>query len=142
MSETRICNLCPENGPQDISNFGKYLARSGNIIHRRRCNKCRRKESAKRYEENPNVKEKMKRTAKTHHLRTHYGITLEDYEKIYVEQNGKCKICNKHKSILNIDHCHVSGEVRGLLCWSCNIALGYFKDSLSNLKNAIKYLGG
>lgn len=41
---------------------------------------------------------------------------------------------------LYIDHCHKTNQVRGLLCFSCNSALGHFKDNVESLKKAIKYL--
>jgi len=61
-------------------------------------------------------------------LKYRYGITLNDYNKMFAEQNGCCKICNIHASELNVplqvDHSHSSGEVRGLLCGLCNSRLG------------------
>ena len=41
---------------------------------------------------------------------------------------------------LVVDHCHKTGKIRGLICDSCNVGLGRFKDNIDNLKNAIKYL--
>lgn len=72
--------------------------------------------------------------------KTKYKITLVDYNKIYNLQNGKCKICDLNFDKLVVDHCHDSNEVRGLLCNSCNSGLGFFKDNVYNMKNAIKYL--
>ena len=77
-----------------------------------------------------------------------YGITEEDYLRMLKEQNEVCKICLKPETAkakdkvkrLSVDHCHTTGKVRGLLCDNCNKALGCFKDSISNLENAIKYL--
>ena len=60
-----------------------------------------------------------------------------------VEQNNVCKICsNEFKSTkdTHIDHCHNSDTVRGLLCNSCNMALGQFNDNTDNMDNAIRYL--
>lgn len=54
--------------------------------------------------------------------------------------NGRCEICGNSRARLCVDHDHESGRVRGVLCHSCNSALGLFKDSLSFLKNAIGYL--
>lgn len=58
----------------------------------------------------------------------------------------KCGICgseakNQAKA-LNVDHCHETGEVRGMLCISCNLALGAFKDDISLLHKAVQYLIG
>lgn len=85
-----------------------------------------------------------KNTARNYALKINFGITLEDYNKIFEDQNGKCKICGKHQSeltlSLNVDHCHITGKIRGLLCGNCNKALGLFKDNTKSLKNAINYL--
>jgi len=78
-----------------------------------------------------------------------YGITLKQYEQMWIDQNGLCKICNKnglHRTKYNnstplvIDHDHKTHKVRGLLCHTCNTALGQFNDDITLLKNAIKYL--
>ena len=73
-----------------------------------------------------------------------YGITEDDYNNLFVKQNGKCAICGKHQSeieiALLIDHCHKTGKVRGLLCSSCNFGIGHLNDDIENLKCAILYL--
>jgi hypothetical protein len=61
-------------------------------------------------------------------LKYRYGITLNDYNRMFAEQKGCCKICNKHASELKVplqvDHSHITGVVRGLLCGLCNSRLG------------------
>ena len=83
------------------------------------------------------------------YLKRVYGITIEDYKDIYIQQNGKCAICNtdgytmdslRHNVKLNVDHCHTTNKVRGLLCHDCNRALGLLKDNISILSSAINYL--
>lgn len=57
-------------------------------------------------------------------LRRRYGITQEDYIKMWEEQDGKCKLCGKKpEGYLDIDHDHKTGRVRGLLCRGCNLML-------------------
>lgn len=73
-------------------------------------------------------------------LKYKYNITPEDYDKMYLNQEGKCAICNDKHNKLNIDHCHTTGKVRGLLCTNCNQALGKVKDNIDILKSAIEYL--
>jgi len=78
------------------------------------------------------------------------GITPDEYYKMYTEQEGKCKICKKHESeIINqvnhirklyIDHCHISGKIRGLICQKCNTGIAMFEDDIKSLQNAISYL--
>lgn len=73
-----------------------------------------------------------------------YGITQNEYNKMFNEQEGKCHTCkihqNKLKHSLAVDHCHISKRVRGLLCHKCNTALGLAKDNIDILNNLIKYL--
>jgi hypothetical protein len=70
-----------------------------------------------------------------------YGITSIIYHEMLKGQEGKCKICNMTPDdTLHIDHCHTTGKVRGLLCKSCNTALGLFKDNKDSLKSALIYL--
>lgn len=72
-----------------------------------------------------------------------FNISIEDYAKKMIEQNGKCKICNKEEKqnkVLSLDHDHETGIVRDLLCSSCNLALGGFMDNPILLTNAINYL--
>lgn len=59
------------------------------------------------------------------------------------EQGGVCAICGRVCSTgmnLAVDHCHVTGEIRGLLCQGCNVSLARFNDDVAVLKNAIVYL--
>lgn len=72
-------------------------------------------------------------------LKYKYGITLEDYEKMVQLQNGKCKLCGKEEKLF-VDHCHKTSRVRGLLCNSCNKALGLFYDNIETLERAVIYL--
>lgn len=76
-------------------------------------------------------------------LATRYGITLERYDEMLLGQEGKCAICGTpttEKKPLAVDHDHVNGKVRGLLCWSCNPGLANFKDKPEFLECAAKYL--
>jgi hypothetical protein len=73
-----------------------------------------------------------------------YGIDAEKWNEMFLQQNGCCKICNRHqtefKNKLSVDHCHKTGKVRGLLCNDCNRGLGSFKDNTELIKIAINYL--
>lgn len=73
-----------------------------------------------------------------------FGITIDTYNKILISQENKCAICGKSQDefprALSVDHNHVTGEVRGLLCVRCNTVLGNALDNIDILKNAIVYL--
>jgi len=106
------------------------------------------KSQKKRKGENPDLfmkssRASQKRNQKWNNMKRRFGLTKENYLSLIESQNNKCRICN---NILNmdktthIDHCHETGKVRGILCNSCNLGLGNFKDSIQNLYNAIHYL--
>ena len=73
-----------------------------------------------------------------------YGISAAEYEMLLVAQGGRCPICllplGTYARQLAVDHDHVTGRVRGLLCHKCNMALGVFKDDVYKLNRAIEYL--
>lgn len=74
-----------------------------------------------------------------------YGITQDDFNKLLEEQNYSCAICKKpftdeNKNRGFVDHDHYTDKVRGLLCSSCNLGLGTFKDDILYLESAIEYL--
>ena len=70
-----------------------------------------------------------------------YGMKPGQYEQMLADQHNYCKICGEHKAEeLVVDHCHDSGEIRGLLCARCNTLLGMAKDSETMLASAIEYL--
>lgn len=105
------------------------------------CKKCKRTRS-KKYRADRS--EHYKNYEFVRGLRRNYNMTLEDYERIYKEQDGKCAICDKReeefKRKLHVDHDHKTGFIRGLLCTKCNPGLGYFEDSIEKLELAITYL--
>lgn len=76
-------------------------------------------------------------------MHKNYGLSREELETLVIAQGGFCAICKEPpvKRALDIDHCHKTHKVRGLLCRSCNVALGHFRDSHELLQEAILYLG-
>jgi hypothetical protein len=78
------------------------------------------------------------------HYHKKYGLTKDEVHVMMEERNGKCDICNSvsdhFSNKLNVDHCHETGKVRGMLCFSCNVMLGQVKDDTNRLKKAIEYL--
>jgi hypothetical protein len=79
-------------------------------------------------------------------LKETHGITLAEYNKLLILQKGTCAICgskkSKRKSLgrLSVDHDHVTGRVRGLLCNECNLAIGYMADDPDRLVTAAFYV--
>ncbi len=86
-------------------------------------------------------------TQRSAYIQSTYGITPRDYNKMLEESGGVCEICGtnpkdlpKNRQHLCVDHDHETGEIRGLLCHHCNTGLGQFRDDVSYLKSAIRYL--
>lgn len=83
-------------------------------------------------------------------LKDRYGITPEQYVELFSNQNGRCDICKKEETArhnrskkvqkLAVDHCHLTGKVRGLLCQDCNRGIAKFHENIDSLKKAIAYL--
>jgi len=94
--------------------------------------------------------DKVKKYQRITNLRREFNLEVEDYNKMYKEQNGKCFLCGepetfyhpKHKKILmlSVDHCHKNGKIRKLLCRKCNNGLGLLKDSPELLRKAADYI--
>ena len=126
-------------------------------IEYRRANPEKRKEIKSRYDQKH--KSKINRDNKEYYLKNktrfdkvkkwgqfiqnEYGITVEEYETLRINQNNKCGIChNLFKNTKpSIDHIHnESKKIRGLLCRKCNCALGLFKENPDTLSKGIKWL--
>ncbi len=67
---------------------------------------------------------------------------MEGVWQLWKKQEKRCAICKKliKKKDIQVDHDHKTGKVRGLLCLTCNMGIGYLKESIDNLLSAIKYL--
>ena len=72
-----------------------------------------------------------------------YGLTTEQWLQRLASQNNKCAICENefaNTKAIHTDHGHATGQVRGFLCKTCNLGLGYFKDNKTLLQRALEYL--
>jgi len=73
-------------------------------------------------------------------LKYKYNLTIQEWDKLFEKQDGKCAICRYPMKRPVVDHDHDTNRVRGLLCNSCNVALAKFCDSIELLNRAIIYL--
>lgn len=73
-------------------------------------------------------------------LRYLHGLSIAEYEALLIAQSGRCSVCDVPLKLPFVDHCHVKGHVRGMLCRGCNSGIGFFKDSPTLLRSAIQYL--
>lgn len=122
----KICNTCDEAKPKT-----EFWRGHG------RCKPCYRAAERRRYKETDGIK----------HVRranwARYGLSVEAYHEMFVEQGGVCKICETpppSDRALAIDHCHDTGVVRGLLCTGCNVALGAIHEKPDVLRRCADYL--
>lgn len=80
-------------------------------------------------------RDKNKERVVEHRLKQAYGIGLKEYNEMSAKQNERCLICNRiPKNKLVVDHCHDKGHIRGLLCSSCNMRLGWYEQNKQSIK--------
>ena len=107
----------------------------------RRENPERYRDYQAQYRTRDDYKQKMR----DGHLRRTFGISVDDYERMLEEQGGGCAICGAPEPegrSLHVDHHHASGEVRGLVCFTCDAAIGQLKDDQALVLRAADYLAG
>ena len=130
----KICKKCHTLKP--LSDFYKHPVHKDG--YENQCKACKHLARKKRSNE-----EGFKNVQRKSFLKRLYGITVEEYDAMLERQGGVCAICAGEETRgqrLAVDHCHATGKVRGLLCFSCNTTLGKFNDSQELLARAIKYL--
>lgn len=122
---------------------GTIFELKNHISHEPICPQCIKKNANKRantakYWQRPYYKE-LNHVGR---LKREYGLSKKTYDQMFEQQGGVCAICKKidPRTRLVVDHNHVSGEVRGLLCHACNRALGVFNDDLSSIRSCLSYL--
>lgn len=148
----KTCNTCKETKSFDCfdkkQRRTKYPTKAG---YEFQCKDCRLVYQKKRQDRNNELNrahyaksEKRRNDIKNNNLRIKFGISIEKYNHMFLSQDGCCKICNKHQQELSkrlaVDHNHSTGEVRGLLCLKCNLAIGYLNEDVQSALNLIQYL--
>jgi hypothetical protein len=132
--------VCPKCGlDRELRDFGKDVATAKGISSW--CKPCKKRWRKDWRQKNP---EEARSQDFKNDFKKNYGITPEDYWRLFEAQGGRCACCGvcseDHRRGLHVDHDHTSGQVRGLLCTKCNPGLGYFDDSVEKLEMAITYL--
>lgn len=129
---TSWCKICRNNHNKEWRENNRDKINELNIK-----NAQKRKE----YYSDPDVKLKNRKAF----IKKKFGIEYSEYEKLSEEQNNLCAICNNTENssrnkYLAVDHDHLTGKIRGLLCTNCNRGIGLLKDSIPVLQKAIEYL--
>jgi hypothetical protein len=120
--------------------------KSDKRYYRPKCKQCMGAEqnaNGSRYKDS----EARRRGDRDRWLRKKYGIDIDTYEVLLARQGGRCAICRTGEpggptpdSAFHVDHCHASAKVRGLLCRSCNTAIGLLGEDPDRLAAAAAYL--
>jgi hypothetical protein len=126
------CIHCRKPLPE-TQEFFMYLKRYNKLDNV--CRACKNYELKK-------WKHKHKENIHNQMIKYKFGLTSAEYANMLNKQEGKCAICGQKqlKFKLSVDHCHTTGKVRGLLCRTCNVGLGAFREDIQIMKSAIKYL--
>ena len=131
----KTCTKCGEHKSLDLFVKNKKM-KDGRSSW---CKSCKQAYQKKWLSEDKNRRRR-------HAYKANFGITIEDYDRMLAQQDGKCAICSttdpggRYDSHFMVDHDHETGDVRGLLCFKCNTALGKFNDNLATLEAAVLYL--
>lgn len=133
--QSKSCNVCGEH--KLLSEYSKVHS-AGNV-YRVYCKKCAVKMVQDKRKDDPLWWRKF-------YLKKHFNMTMKDYQDMLESQDYKCLICETRFDIEvigkrpNLDHCHSTGKIRGILCFNCNTGIGKLNDNLSTLKKAVQYL--
>jgi hypothetical protein len=141
--DTKRCTKCEEVKPR--TEFSKsYDGKHGPVL-RSWCKPCSSARVRAWHADNPGRVAGNRRKA---NLARHYGLTVAEYDAMLRAQGGVCAICNRPERVerngkvmrMPVDHDHATGAVRGLLCHSCNRAIGLLGDDAALMRRAISYL--
>ena len=133
---SKVCSQCLNDVP--LSEFHNNKSSKDGLASS--CKVCSLQRSAKWYATH---KHNIKPSRRDYQIKRKYGMSREDYDGMIESHNFSCAICGKahsEDSKLNVDHCHVTNSVRGLLCWDCNVAIGKLGDSPEMLRRAAQYI--
>lgn len=135
-SNTKKCGTC--NNVMPLASFyNSKLSKDG------KGNRCKHCDSLARIAWSTKNPIKQKESTRRRNLIFKYGITLEEYDTLLMKQNNKCACCETSSNPernFSVDHCHITGEVRGLLCSECNRGIGMLGDTAESVKKAYDYL--
>ena len=149
---TKTCPKCKEVYPATTEYFHKNVSRSDGLCYQCRTCACARTKIGRLHDPAKCRKavmnwkkhdpERMRRLNRQYNLKAKFGITLKDYEWMFLRQRGCCAICgiSQHElgRNLDIDHDHETGFIRGLLCQKCNTKLGWYERLHDNIHKYLK----
>lgn len=162
--ESKQCRVCGQWKPLD----GFYRMAGMRDGHRNECKSCNLADKRRRYQADPakyigmvarwqranpdrvrdtrrkrNAHPERKRKQRDAYYRRTFGISADDFDALLREQGGGCAICAcvpERAASFHLDHDHLSGTIRGILCLSCNQGVGKFRDDAALLERAAEYV--
>lgn len=147
----KTCKLCHQTKPDEDFHKAK-VNKDGSLLRKNHCKTCC---NAKRMDKWHSMSKEQKQEYnrknrekigsdyfKEYRLKQKYGLTLEEHRGMMRSQNEKCSICKTKLTDENcrVDHHHESGKVRDLLCHHCNALIGFSREDVVIMKQAIEYL--
>ena len=150
--ERKVCRKCGKDKPRGEFTVRQSGPRIGHLSSY--CKPCNAEAAsdavANKHERDASLYRRVEWPSKLKRL---YGITPDDYQRMLADQGGGCALCgttdpnagNRHykrtvRDVFDVDHCHATGRVRGLLCTRCNRLVGLAKDSLETATRLVTYL--
>jgi len=142
MPTRKMCTVCKVAKPFEDFYDGYKAKKQRDVTNKKyphsRCKECDHARVRVYHHKN---KKRITKQMLVSHRRRLYGLNEEEYNNMILSQNNLCAICNKPSDkTLHIDHDHVTGRVRGLLCPNCNTGIGMLQEDLIILNRAIEYL--
>jgi hypothetical protein len=132
----KTCTTCLVTKPVDQFSLARNGKAQQKPVRKSKCKACQATAARVWFADN---RERSAVTKRRYNLLKNYGLSIENYDAMSADQNGKCLVCGRTE-MLHVDHCHATGAIRGLLCGSCNGGLGLFRDDIDLLRKAIDYL--
>lgn len=145
----KTCTKCGQDKP--LTAFYQRYSRPGTLSSW--CKACHTTDGLRYKRTNIEARRRYALTDRVRKFRRQFGITPDDYNRLFAAQGGLCAVCGRPETapgnalngttgtrMLAVDHDHESGRVRGLLCANCNRAIGLFTDNPALLRRAADYI--
>ena len=129
----KVCFICKEN--KSATEF--YSSKNSKDGLHSYCKSCAKQKATENKRANPHRSREYTRKWRDPN---YPGVSEAEYERMLELQQGVCAVCQIDNGSLQVDHCHTTGQFRGLLCNNCNSALGFLNDDIKLVENASGYL--
>lgn len=139
------CTVCKVTKTLRDFSLSRRATETTNAVYRSECKECSASKARKWFSENA---ERSNAARREWNLKNNYGLTRAQYDALLQSQGGVCAICGRPERMkrqgklmrMPVDHDHKTGAVRGILCQTCNRAIGLLGDDVVLMRRAISYL--